>query len=102
MKQILAIIALFALLATGVGVFVDNAHHGDISSFNCLATCIREIRPVATAALIAVIILLFAIFETTGVVFTTTFSQRLDTHPRTRYRTQFDRWFSFLERSQTA
>ncbi len=59
-------------------------------------------QPIATAALIAVIVLLFAIFESTAVIFDTTYSQRFDTRPRTRFRTQFDHWFSLLEHSPTA
>lgn len=101
MRRSLAIIALFAFIAMGMAGF-GVAHHGDFNSVNCALTCIREMQPIATVALIAVIVLLFAIFESTAVIFDTGFSQSFDTRPRTRFRTQIDRWFSLLEHSPTA
>ena len=100
MKQTLAIIALFAFIVMGMAGVV-GAHHGDFNSVSCAFTCIREMRPITTVALIAVIVLLFAIFESFSLTAPYFFSKHFSIFRRSRFRSRFDRWFSLLEHSPT-
>ncbi len=101
MKYILAIV-LIASLAIGMAGFSGVGHHTDVSSMNCAAVCLQAMRPVVTGALIAAIVVLFAIFETFAAFFDTITSKHFDTRFHTRFRSRFDRWFSLLEHSPTA
>ena len=98
----LAIIALVAFLAMGMAVFAVGVHHSDTGSVNCVAICIQAMRPLATAALIAVVVLIFAIFESFSVSFFNFTPERFTPFRHSLFRTQFTRWFSLLEHSPTA
>lgn len=101
MRQTIAIIALVAFITMGMAGISGMQHDGG-DAMTCAATCLGAMRPVVTSALIAVMVVLFILFETSTIIFDTGFSQRFDTRPRTRFRHRFTRWFSLLEHSPTA
>lgn len=101
MKQMLAIIVIFVFLAMDMAA-VAGMHHGAFDSLSCAAICLGAMHPLATAALIAVIVLFFAVFESFSVSFPHFSSEHFNTFRYSLFRTQFTRWFSLLEHSPTA